>query len=90
VIASDSTDEFVEHWRRIRLKVPADWSQPQFSGLRLENKFRNQRIMSLDSFDGGVEERLQASGAEVEAIDRMTLEEIFVSSVMRGREEVQS
>jgi hypothetical protein len=32
---------------------------------------------------------LQAPGVIIEAIEPMTLEEIFVSSVMRGREESQ-
>lgn len=89
VIASRTRDDFVEQWRRIRLHVPADWSQPQLPGLKLENTFRNQRVLSFNRFDDAVPEMLVASGAEIEAIDRMTLEEIFVSSVMRGREESQ-
>lgn len=87
VIASKTRDDFVEQWRRIRLHVPSDWSQPELLGLKLENSFRNQRVLSLNRFDEAVSETLVASGAEIEAIDRMTLEEIFVSSVMRGREE---
>lgn len=90
VIASRTRDDFVDQWRRIRLHVPADWSQPHLPGLRLENTFRSQRVLSLNRFDEAVPDTLLASGAEIEAIDRMTLEEIFVSSVMRGREESQS
>lgn len=86
VIVSKNRDDFVEQWRRIRVHVPADWSQPQFPGLRLENAIRNLRVLSLNPFDAAVPDRLRATGAEIEAIDRMTLEEIFVSSVMRGRE----
>ena len=89
VIASRTRDDFVEQWRRIRLHVPADWSQPPLPGLKLETTFRNERVLSLNRFDEAVPQTLLASGAEIEAIDRMTLEEIFVSSVMRGREESQ-
>lgn len=85
VIACENRDHFVEQWRRIRLHVPSDWSPPQLPGLELENAVRNQRVLSLRPFDDTVPDRLRASGAEIEAIDRMTLEEIFVSSVMRGR-----
>lgn len=90
VIASRTRDDFVDEWRRIRLHVPAGWFQPQMPGLKLENVFRSQRILSLNRFDDAVSQTLIASGAEIEGIDRMTLEEIFVSSVMRGREESQS
>jgi hypothetical protein len=44
-------------------------------------------VLSLDHFDHKVLESLQRSGAIVEGVERMTLEEIFVSLVMRGREE---
>jgi len=44
-------------------------------------------VLSLDHFDQRVLESLQGSGAILEGVERMTLEEIFVSLVMRGREE---
>jgi ABC-2 type transport system ATP-binding protein len=87
VIASRERDELVEQWRRIRLQAPAEWQIPALPGIRLDSQFRSQRILSLDQFDQAVLEALQTSGAIVEGVERMTLEEIFVSLVMRGREE---
>jgi len=87
VIASRGRDDILEQWRRIRLQAPAEWQIPALPGLRLESHFRSQRILSLDHFDQGVLEGLQSSGAILEGVERMTLEEIFVSLVMRGREE---
>ncbi len=87
VIASLGRDELLEQWRRIRLQAPAEWQVPALPGIRLESHFRSQRVLSLDQFDQKVLEELQSSGAILEAVERMTLEEIFVSLVMRGREE---
>ena len=87
VIACQNRDDFIEQWRRIRLNAPTDWTLPVLPGLRLENSFRSQRVLTLNRFDDSISDQLRASGAEIEAIDRMTLEEIFVGSVMRGREE---
>jgi ABC-2 type transport system ATP-binding protein len=87
VIASRGRDELLEGWRRIRLQAPAQWQVPSLTGIRLESHFHSQRVLSMDHFDQGVLAALQASGAILEGVDRMTLEEIFVSLVMRGREE---
>ena len=87
VIASRGRDELVEEWRRIRLQAPAEWQVPGLPGIRLESHFRSQWVLSLERFDQSVLAALQASGAIVEGVERMTLEEIFVCLVMRGREE---
>jgi hypothetical protein len=87
VIASRGRDEFLDEWRRIRLQAPVDWQLPVLPGIRLESQFRSQRVLSFDHFDQSVLDALQTSGATLEGVERMTLEEIFVSCVMRGREE---
>jgi ABC-2 type transport system ATP-binding protein len=87
VIASRGRDELLEQWRRVRLQAPAEWQVPALPGIRLESHFRSQWVLSLDHFDQGVLESLQGPGAILEGVERMTLEEIFVSLVMRGREE---
>jgi hypothetical protein len=44
--------------------------------------------MTTDRYQPSTVEHLQASGATVESSEPMTLEEIFVVAVMRGREEI--
>ena len=87
VIESRQRDAFLDHWRRIRLHVPIDWTMPELPGTRIENIFRQQRILSSNQFDDSIPERLQSSGAKIEGVDRMSLDEIFVSCVMQGRGE---
>ena len=87
VIASNMRDEFLDRWRRFKLRAPQDWKAPAIDGLRPETTFGNLRVMTLDRYGADVEDRLRSSGATLEASETMTLEEIFVAAVMRGREE---
>jgi hypothetical protein len=56
----------------------------------LESKYRSLRVYSSNAFSDEIPRRCREAGATIEAIEPMTLEEIFVSSVMRGREEAKS
>jgi ABC-2 type transport system ATP-binding protein len=89
VIASSGRDEFLEQWKRIKLHGPETWQAPRLAGLRLESSFRTLHVLTCSQFLEAVPQQLQASGAAIEAVEPMTLEEIFVSSVMRGREDQQ-
>jgi ABC-2 type transport system ATP-binding protein len=86
VIASNNRDEFLEKWKRIKLHAPEDWKAPDVEGLRLESHHRNLHVLSFSQFRDHVPVQLHEPGVVIEAVESMTLEEIFVSIVMRGRE----
>jgi ABC-2 type transport system ATP-binding protein len=90
VIASSNRDDFLEKWRRVKLHAEEGWKSPSIDGLRIESSYRNLHVLTCNTFEGSVATQLQATGAVIESIEPMTLEEIFVSSVLRGREEVKS
>jgi len=46
--------------------------------------------LTTDRYEPALHEVLEASGARITDVQRMSLEEIFVASVMRSRAEVQS
>lgn len=87
VIASNNRDEFLDSWRRFKLQAPQDWKAPAIDGLRPESTFGNLRVMTLDRYQAKVEDQLRSSGATLESSEAMTLEEIFIAAVSRGREE---
>ena len=89
VIASSNRDDFLEKWKFIKLHAPEAWEVPSVQGLRLESSHRNLQVLSFSQFGGELPSELQEPGVVIESIEKMTLEEIFVSSVMRGREEGQ-
>ena len=90
VIASSNRDDFLDRWKRIKLHAPDAWKVPSLDGLRLESCHRNLHVLSCSQYDDQIPAQLQEPGVVVEAIEPMTLEEIFVSSVLRGREGNQS
>ncbi len=90
VIASSNRDDFLEKWKRIKVHAAEDWRAPALDGIRLESTFRNLRVLTHSRYREDSIDRLKGSGAAIESIEPMTLEEIFVSVVMRGREEVKS
>jgi ABC-2 type transport system ATP-binding protein len=87
VIASQNRDDFLDTWKRIRLHVTEAWIDPKIPGTRVESSFRSQRVLSTNQYRDDLTQRLLDSGATIETIEPMSLEEIFVSVVMRGREE---
>lgn len=86
VIESRSRDAFLEQWKRIKLCVPEGWAAPHIDGLKIVSTLRQHRVLSLSQYSETVPAVLTASGATLESIEPMSLEEIFVSSVMTGRE----
>ncbi len=87
VIASNNRDEFLERWKRIKVHAPESWQAPQLDGLVLESSHRNHHVLSYSKFDEQLTTRLLSPGVVIEAVESMTLEEIFISSVTRGRED---
>jgi ABC-2 type transport system ATP-binding protein len=85
VVASSDCAEFLDHWRRIKVTVPAGWQLPALDGLEVDSELNRFRALISSSYNDMVRETLVKSGAIVESVEAMTLEEIFVKAVMMGR-----
>ncbi len=90
IVDADDKERYLDRWRRIRLELPGSGVAP--SPRHIVSTTLNGRTATLttDRFSDELVAACQASGATVHAIDRMTLEEIFVASVMARRAEVAS
>jgi len=83
VVAASDRDDFLERWRRLQLRLPADrplWALPEIVASE-----RDGGLVTL-TVDGFSEALLARLDAPVEAVQRMSLEEIFVATVMHSRE----
>ncbi len=87
VLASQDRDRFLERWRRLRLRVPQAWTLPEGCGLSAEGSMGSLRVVTTDRCDEAVLGRVQQSGAIIEGLEELTLAEIFVAAVARGRKE---
>jgi ABC-2 type transport system ATP-binding protein len=83
-------ESFLERWRRLSLDVPAGVTLPRLKDV--VDLSLGERLVTLttDHYEPALHGALEGCGARITDVQRMTLEEIFVASVMRSRVEVVS
>jgi ABC-2 type transport system ATP-binding protein len=85
VLESTDKESLFESWRSIRLRVPPGVVLPSLPEVMRDGGSDRVPLLRAHPFDPAIPKALQAAGATVEAVERMTLEEIFVASVVRER-----
>jgi ABC-2 type transport system ATP-binding protein len=85
VIESADRDSYIDRWRRLRLEW-SDTELPKIEGLLIEQASKFQATAVSDIYDEALRHRIEQAGVRVTSIERMTLEEIFVSTVNRELE----
>jgi ABC-2 type transport system ATP-binding protein len=86
IIASDSKETFLDRWRRLRLMLPPDTSLPELPGIVDVSGSGRLPVLTTNSFEPAMVSACNGMGATVQAVDTMTLEEIFVANVHNRRE----
>ncbi len=86
IIDSRDKETFLDSWRRIRFETPAGFDMPELPSVTSSQQNGRLATVTTADFDPEITERLTNSGAVIQSIDNMTLEEIFVSEVMSSRE----
>ena len=86
IIDSDDKESFLDRWRRLRLVLPADTVAPRLPGIVDVGGSSRLPVLTTNRFEPAMVSACQDMGAIVQAIDNMTLEEIFVANVRSRRE----
>lgn len=86
LIALDEKEDLLDRWRRVRLMVPPSASVPELPGVVEVAGTERLPVLTTSQFDPAVVSLCQNRGVSVEAVDSMTLEEIFVANVQSRRE----
>jgi ABC-2 type transport system ATP-binding protein len=86
IIDSDDKEIFLDRWRRLRLVLPPNAALPQFPGIVEVGGSGRLPVLTTNSYEPAMLSACQNSGATVQAVDTMTLEEIFVANVQRRRD----
>ncbi len=81
IIDSDDKEIFLDRWRRLRLVLPPDATLPRLSGIVQVGGSDRLPVLTTNSFESAMVSACRDMGATVQAVDSMTLEEIFVASV---------
>jgi len=86
IIASDNKETFLDRWRRLRLALLPDAVLPKLSGVVEVGGSGRLPVLVTDRFEPAMVSACNDAGATVQAVDPMTLEEIFVANVHSRRE----
>lgn len=86
IIASDNKEIFLDRWRRLRLVLPPDAALPRLTGIIEVGGSGRLPVLTTNSFEPAMVSACNDMGATVQAVDNMTLEEIFVANVHSRRE----
>lgn len=90
IIDAFDKETYLDRWRRLRLEVPAGISVPALPGVIAVKQDGRIAIATANAFDPGLPGAYERTGARVERVENMTLEEIFVANVEYSREEVNA
>jgi ABC-2 type transport system ATP-binding protein len=85
IIASQDKESYLETWRRIRLGIDENTTLPNLKGIIEQRKSGHQAIITTKLFNDELAQTYKKCGANIISVERMTLEEIFVSEVQSSR-----
>ncbi len=88
IVDADDKEHYLDRWRRLRLELSASRVLPDVQDVVATTVAGRTATLTTDRFSDAQVVACQAAGATVNGVERMTLEEIFVASVMSRREEV--
>jgi ABC-2 type transport system ATP-binding protein len=86
IIDSANKEIFLDSWRRLRLVLPPNTALPKLPGIVEVGGSSRLPVLTISHFDPAMVAACQQAGASVQAVDPMTLEEIFVVNVQNRRE----
>jgi ABC-2 type transport system ATP-binding protein len=87
IIDSMDKEAYLERWRRMRLEIPSGTSPPSLPGIIGIRQEGRLAVATANAFEPEMAFAYESAGVKVKAVETMTLEEIFVASVERSREE---
>jgi ABC-2 type transport system ATP-binding protein len=85
IIDSDDKEIFLDRWRRLRLQLPPNATLPRLPGIVEVGGSGRLPVLTTNRFEPAMVYACNELGATVQAVDTMTLEEIFVANVHNRR-----
>jgi ABC-2 type transport system ATP-binding protein len=85
IVANQDRETYLESWRRLVLDTTPGYVPPLLPGFVGCKQTPHSAVITVNSFDASLLERVAQSGAVLREVETMTLEEIFVESVLYKR-----
>jgi ABC-2 type transport system ATP-binding protein len=90
IIDSMDKEMYLDRWRRLRLEVPFGIELPTLPGIINVSQHGRLAVATSNEFVPDLANAYESTGARIQCIENMTLEEIFVANVEHSREEVEA
>ena len=87
IVDADDKEAFLDRWRRLFLDVPECVQLHSPPGVTEIARSGNSAVVTTNAYSPELEALYAHAGAAVRDVRRMTLEEIFVATVMHNRKE---
>ncbi len=81
IVESRDKDTFMDGWRRLRLTNMNNRRLPEMSNIREVRQSGRLCAVTVTNYDESIPSQFVAAGLTVEAVEPLTLEEIFLSNV---------
>lgn len=88
LVDSRDKETFLDHWKRVRIVAPADSLIQALDGVVSVHQSGRLASVVTASQSPALLERLKACG-EIQAVENLTLEEIFIAAVRSSREKTK-
>jgi ABC-2 type transport system ATP-binding protein len=86
ILESSDKEAFLDRWRRLRLVLPPNTKLPGLPGIVKVDGSGRLPVITTNRFEPTMMAACAEVGVSVQAVDVMTLEEIFIASVQSQRE----
>ncbi len=86
IIQSQDKESYLQSWRRIRLVLNENSVLPNLKGVIQQRQTGKHVVITANGFNNDMAETYKKCGAEIQAVETMTLEEVFVSEVQASRQ----
>jgi ABC-2 type transport system ATP-binding protein len=86
ILESSDKEAFLDRWRRVRLVLPPNTKLPGLPGIVKVDGSSRLPVITTNRFEPAMMAACADVGVSVQAVDGMTLEEIFIASVQSQRE----
>lgn len=86
IIESRNKEDFMDGWRRLRLTNMNNSPLPSLSNIKEIQQSGRLCTLTLNNYEDSIPEQLTNAGLQVDAVERLTLEEIFLGNVISAKE----
>jgi ABC-2 type transport system ATP-binding protein len=86
ILESSDKEAFLDRWRRVRLMLPPNTKLPGLPGIVKVDGTSRLPVITTNRYGPAMMAACTDVGVSVQAVDGMTLEEIFIASVQSQRE----